>query len=223
MSRPQLSAQPREVHGKAVKRLRRRGLLPGVVFGHGVESRSVQFDAHEFELLRRRAGRNALLDLTLDGDRPLPVLVQAVQEHPVSRAPLHVDLMAVRMTEELTVDVPIVFVGESPAVERMGGVLLHLRENVQVRALPDRLPPALELDVSPLDSFDAVLHVSDLRVPEGATLLTDGAETIARVQPPRVEEVPVPAEEAPEAIEAAEAAEAVRAAEGGTGEGGEPA
>jgi large subunit ribosomal protein L25 len=218
MSRPKLSVQPRAVQGKAVKRLRRQGLLPGVVFGHGVESRPIQLDAHEFELLRRRTGRHALFDLTLDGGRPTPVIVHGVQEHPVSRLPLHVDLMAVRMTEELTVDVPVAFVGLSEAVDRQGGVLLHIRETVQVRALPDRLPQALELDITPLATFDDILHVSDLSVPDGVTLVTDGEETLARVQPPRVEEVPEPTEEEEEALAAAEAAEAVEGA-GETSEG----
>lgn len=220
MSRPKLSVQPRAVQGKAVKRLRREGLLPGVVFGNGVESRPIQLDAHEFELLRRRTGRHALFDLTVDGGSPMPVIVHGVQDHPVSRAPLHVDLMAVRMTEELTVDVPVAFVGMSEAVDRQGGVLLHIRETVQVRALPDRLPQSLELDITPLASFDDILHVSDLSVPDGVTLVTDGEETLARVQPPRVEEVAVPTEAEEEALAAAEAAgeaeSAGEATEGGT-------
>jgi large subunit ribosomal protein L25 len=207
MDRPKLSAQPRSVHGKEVKRLRRSGLLPAVVYGHGVDSSSVQLDAHEFELLRRRTGRNTLLDLALDGGRPVPVLVHGVQEHPISRATLHVDLLVVRMTEELTVEVSINFVGESLAVERMGGVLLHLRESVQVRALPDHLPQSVELDISRLDNFDELLHVSDIVLPADVTLVTDPSEPVARVQAPRIEEVEVPVE-TPEEAAAAEGAEA---------------
>jgi large subunit ribosomal protein L25 len=207
MTRPRLAAQPRHASGKAVKRLRRSGLLPAVVYGRGRESQLIQLDAHEFDLLRRQTGRHALLDLTLDGGRPQPVLVQAIQEHPVTRHALHVDLLLVNLREERTVDVPVAMIGESEAVERMGGVLLHLRDSVQVRALPDDIPPAVELEISPLDSFDVVLHASDLRLPGGVTLVTDPAEPLARVQPPRVEEeVPVAAEEEAEA-EAEEAAE----------------
>lgn len=210
MSRPQLSAQPRQIHGKAVKNLRRDGLLPAVVFGRGFESNSVQLDAHEFEQLRRKTGRNTLLDLALDGGRPMPVLVHGIQEHPISRAPLHVDLLVVKMTEELTVEVSISFVGESVAVERMGGVLLHLRESVQVRALPDRLPQSVEVDITPLDTFDQVLHVSDITIPSDVTLVTDPTEPLARVQAPRIEEVVEPVEEAEEVAEG-EAAETAAA------------
>lgn len=221
MSRPSLSAQPREIAGRAVKRLRREGLLPAVVYGQARESQLIQLDAHEFELLRRHAGRNALVDLTLDGGRPQPVLVQGIQEHPVTRHPLHVDFLVVNMREERTVDVPIVMVGESDAVDRQGGVLLHLRDTVQVRALPDALPAGLELDITPLDSFDVVLHASDIRLPSGVTLVTDAAEPVARVQAPRVEEEPVVAEAEEEVAEGV--AEAEEAAEGEAATSGEGA
>jgi len=201
MSRPILSAAAREVHGKAVKNLRRQGIVPAVVFGHGVESNAIQFDAHEFELLRRRTGRNTLLDLTLDGKTAVPVLVHDVQVHPITRHPLHVDLLVVRMTEELTVDVQVVLTGESTAVERRGGGLLQLRNTVQVKALPDHLPQSLDLDITPLEDFDQVLHVSDISVPADVTLLTDASEAVARVQAPRVEEVEPVAEAAEEGEE----------------------
>ena len=208
MSRPELSAEARVVHGKAVKNLRRQGIVPAVVYGRDVASSSIQLDAHEFELLRRRTGRNALLDLSLDGKKAVPVLVHGVQEHPISRIPIHVDLLVVKMTEELTVEVNIVLTGESSAVERMGGVLLQLRNSVQVRALPDHLPQTVELDITPLEDFDHVLHVSDIAVPSDVTLLTDAAEPVARVQAPRVEEVAPEAEEAAEGEGVAEGEEA---------------
>jgi large subunit ribosomal protein L25 len=203
MSRPKLSAAAREVHGKAVKNLRREGIVPAVVFGHGVESNAIQIDAHEFELLRRRTGRNTLLDLSLDGKTAVPVLVHDVQVHPITRHPLHVDLLVVKMTEELTVDVQVVLTGESTAVERLGGVLLQLRNTVQVKALPDHLPQSVELDITPLEDFDQVLHVSDIAVPADVTLLTDAGEAVARVQAPRVEEVEPVAEVAEEGAEPA--------------------
>jgi large subunit ribosomal protein L25 len=220
MSRPKLSVQPRSVEGKRVKALRANGLLPAVVYGRGRDSQLVQLDAHEFELLRRHTGRNSLVDLAMDGGKPTPVLLQNVQEHPLTRRPLHVDFLVVAMTEELTVDVPVSFVGESVAVDRMGGVLLHMRDSVTVRALPDNLPTALEADISALNSFDALLHVSDLSVPAGVTVVTDGAEPLARVQAPRVEEPVEPTEAAEGEAAEGEAAEG-EAAEGGAEEGSE--
>lgn len=215
-ARPQLTAEKREVTGKAVARLRREGLLPAVVYGHGVESESLQVDARAFDLLRRQAGRNALVDLHVGNGQARPVLVNGIQEHPVTRKPLHIDFFVVRMTEELTVDVRIVTVGLSEAVDKLGGTLLHLFDSIKVRALPADLPQSVELDVTPLATFDDALHVSDIPLPPNVTLVTELTEVVAKVQPPRIEEEPVvAAEAAEEAEEAAEGAEA--AAEGEEG------
>src|SRR5688500_7164227 len=206
MTRPKLSVQPRSVRGKEVAKLRRDGTLPGVLYGAGTDSTPISIDAREFEVLHRQSGRHAVVDVHLDGGKPTPVLLQAIQEHPVTRKPLHVDFLAVNMEEERTIDVPIVIVGESEAVEKLGGVLLHLRDAVMVRAKPDDIPSGVELDITPLVDFDQTLHASDLVVPAGATLVTDPAEAVARVQPPRVEEEPEPVE-AEEGVEAAEEGE----------------
>jgi len=212
-ARATLAAEHRDVIGKKVARLRAAGRLPAVVYGHGVDSASISIDAHEFEQLRRHSGPNALVDLSLDGEKALPVLVSSVQVHPVNRRTLHVDLFLVRMTEELTVDVPLVAIGDSPAVALQGGTLLHPIESVRIRALPDHLPQSIEYSVEGLTDFDTTIHVRDLTVPNDVTLLTDGDEIIAKVQAPRVEEV---VEVAPEAGEGApEAGEPVEgAAEG---------
>jgi large subunit ribosomal protein L25 len=201
-TRPRLVAEPRTITGKKVSILRREGKVPAVVYGHGHESQPVQIDAHELELLRRHTGRNALLDLTLGKGKPTPVILQHIQEHPVTRKPVHVDLFVVDVREDITIDVPISFTGESDAVRKDGGTLLHQRETVSVRALPDALPSAIEVDISSLVDFEATIHVSDMIVPEGVTILPDAGEVIARVQAPRVAEEPVTAAEAPEAVEA---------------------
>ena len=209
MARPQLSAEPRAVVGKKVATLRRAGRLPGVVYGAGVESQAITLDLREFQILHRHTGRHAVLDLTVAGDaKPQPVLLQTIQEHPISRLPIHIDLLVVNLQEEMTVDVPVVAVGEAPAIDKLGGVLLHLRDAVMVRAKPDDLPSSIEIDISALDSFESVLHASDLRIPDGVTLLTDADEPILRVQAPRVEEEPT--------IEAGEEAEAATAEAGET-------
>jgi large subunit ribosomal protein L25 len=213
-ARPTLAAAHREVTGKKVAYLRRDGRLPAVVYGRGLESNSVSVDAHELETLRRHAGPNTLVDLSVDGEKAAPVLISGVQLHRVTRKPLHVDLFVVRMTEELTVDVPLVAEGVSEAVETLGGTLLHVTEHVRVRALPDHLPQSIHYSVASLLTFDDLIHVSDLVVPSDATLLTDLGEIVAKVLPPRVEEV----EEVAPAVEG----EAVEG-EAGEGEAGEPA
>ncbi len=190
-TRPRLTAEHRTITGKQVATLRRQGILPAVVYGHGHASEPIQLDAKEFEQLRRRAGRNAILDLKVGSAKVTPVILQGVHEDPVQRTPLHADFFVVKMSEEMTVDVSISFVGESEAVTKHGGTLLHQRETVSVRALPDALPSAIQVDISGLADFEATIHVSDVIAPAGVTILTDGAEPLARVQPPRISDEPV--------------------------------
>ena len=197
--RPRLAAASRSETGKAVARLRRVGRLPAVVFGHGTASEPVTLDAHEFDVMRRHTGASTLVDLAVDGGKPRPVLLYSIQYHAVTRRPLHVDLFAVRMTEELTVEVPLVGDGAAPAVEN-GGTLVHPVSTIRVRALPANLPEAIHYDLGKLENYDMTITVADLVAPEGVTFHADDADVIARVLPPRVEE------EAPAAEAAAEPA-----------------
>lgn len=212
-ARPTLAAEHREITGKLVHRLRKNGRLPAVVYGHGEGSANVSIDAHEFDQLRKHSGPNALVDLSIDGKKAKPVLINQVQVHPVTRRPVHADLFLVNMTEELTVDVPLIAMGESTAISQLNGTLLHPTETVKVKGLPDRLPQSIEYSIESLVDFDGAIHVRDLTIPEDVTLLTDGEEIIAKVQAPRieVEEVPV----------AEEGVEGEEAAEGEAGEAGE--
>jgi large subunit ribosomal protein L25 len=218
-ARPTLAATHRDVTGKKVAHLRSAGRLPAVVFGRGRPSEDVSLDAHEFELLRRHAGANTLVDLSVDGGKPSPVLVHDVQLHRVTRRPLHVDLYVVRLTEPIVVDVPLVPEGASEAVSVHGGTLLHVLEHVRVRALPDRLPQAIHYPIDALATFDDVVKVSELEVPPEATILTDAAEIVAKVLPPRVEEERPPTVEEAAAAEAESEAAAVAAGEGGEAAG----
>ena len=200
-----------------------------MVYGHGVDSESLSLDAHEFDLLRRKAGQNELIDLSVHGKKARPVLVHSVQVHPVHRRPLHVDLFLVRMTEELTVDVPLVPTGVSRAVEDLNGTLLHQLESVRVRALPDHLPQAIEYSIESLVDFDGAIHVKDLTIPGDVTLLTDPEEVVAKVLASRLQsdEAALQSDEAEAAAAAAEPAEGAEApaedgtapSEGGSSEG----
>jgi large subunit ribosomal protein L25 len=204
-ARPSLKASPRTITGKHVARLRSAGQLPAVVYGRDEPSTNVQLDTHEFEQLRRHAGPNTLIDLEIDGEKARPILVQEVQLNHVTGRMLHADLYLVRMTDELTVDVPLIPTGKSEAIEDLGGTLLHVTENVRIKALPDHLPQSITYDLAPLATFDDAIHVRDLAIPADVTLLTDLDEIVAKVAPPRVEEVePVAVAEGEEVAEGAE-------------------
>jgi large subunit ribosomal protein L25 len=216
--RPRLAAASRTVTGKKVARLRHDGLLPGVVYGHGVDSEPVTVDAHEFDQLHRHVGASTLVDLSVDGKKTRPVLISSIQVNVISRRPIHIDLFAVRMTEELTVEVQLIGTGLAPATE-LGGTLVHPVQSVRVRALPDNLPETLHYDLSTLVDYDTMITVADLVMPEGVTVQADPQEVIARVLAPRVEVEEVPEVEAAAEGEGAEG-EAAEGGDGGSSEGG---
>ena len=203
--RPRLAATTRTVTGKKVARLRLEGQLPAVVFGHGASSEPLSLDAHDFDRLRRHVGASTLVDLSVDGKKPRPVILAGVQFHKLTQRPLHVDLFAVQMTEELTVDVQLVGDGVAPAAEN-GGTLVHPVSTLKIRALPGDLPETLHYDLSAITTYDTVITVADLVVPAGVTIQADGSEIIARVLAPRVEEVVAAAAEVEPVEPAAEAA-----------------
>ena len=209
-TRPTLAAESRDVLGKKVSHLRHQGRLPAVVYGHGQASVPVTIDAHDFGLLWRRIAGSTLVDVAIDGKKPHPVLVQKVQISPVTRKMLHVELFLVRMTEEVTMDIPVVTTGTAPAVYDLGGTVLHALESVKVRALPGNLPERFEVAIDGLADFETSIHVRDLAVPADVVLLTDPDEMVVRILAPRVE-----------AVTAAETAEG-EVAEAAAGEGETP-
>lgn len=203
-TRSELKVAPREVIGKKVKVLRLGGLTPANIYGHNVESQAIQVATEELKQVLKSAGRNEIVYLRLDGDDPRPTFVRDVQQHPVTDVILHVDFLQISLREKVRADVPIHLVGVSPAVDTFGGILMHGLDHVTVEALPTEVPSSLEIDVSPLAEINQALHVSDLDVPDGVTLLTDVEQVIAKVAPPAVEPIEeVPEEEAAEEGEAA--------------------
>lgn len=208
-----LTATSRTELGKAVAHLRKAGKVPAVVFGHGLESISVSLDAHEFAQLRRTVHSNTLIELKIDGKDKHRVMVHGIQIDPRSRQLLHVDLFEIKSGEEVTVDIPLVTTGEAYAAGRLGGTLLHTFDHIRVRALPEKLPESIEFSVESLVDFDAAIHLRDIPMPDGVTLLSDPGEVVAKVIPPAVAEV----EAAPVGEEAA-AEEALAAGETAKGE-----
>ncbi len=195
-----LSATSRTETGKSVARLRRAGLIPAVVFGHGIASVPVSLDAHEFDHLRKVVHSNTIIELKIDGKEKHRVLIHGFQIDPRHRHLLHVDLFALKSGEEVTVEIPLHATGESFAVVRLGGTLLHNIDRVKVRALPEKLPEALEFSIEGLVDFDTSIHLREVALPADVTLLSDPDEVVAKVAAPHIVEEPVvEAEEAEEA------------------------
>jgi len=215
----ELTLDAREAQGKANKRLRRAGIVPGVVYGKGEASTNVQVNAKTFDTLYRAAGRTSVVKLRLPGSSTSTSgFIKSVQRHPLSGQPLHVDYLLVSLTVEMEVEVPLVFTGEAPAVEETGGTLLHNLSGVRVKALPNDIPHEISVDVSVLKSLDVAIHVRDLSLNRDLVhVITDGETLVSAVVPPRVEEEPEPVVAEGEELEGeeGEAAEGAEGAEGG--------
>jgi large subunit ribosomal protein L25 len=227
-AREKLKVAPRAEFGsRSARRLRQRGMVPGVVYSGGSEARP--FQAAERELRAVLSGGQALFDLELDGGKAVPVVIKEQQHHPVRGSLEHIDLQEVRLDEEIQAEVAVELEGTevAPGVKG-GGVLEHVTREVTVEALPAEIPDRLVADVSAMEINDT-LQLSALTVPEGVTLVAEEPDevTIATLSPPRVEEEPEPSvEEEAELVgeegEAAEAEEGAEAEPEGGGEQGEP-
>jgi len=177
-----LQVFPRTVVGKKVKHIRREGSVPMVLYGPGFTSELYQASTFEANRALSAAGMTSLISLQVDEEKePLPALVRDVQRDILTDALLHVDLYRVSMTQVITTEVPIELVGQSPAVAQGVAMVLHLMDRVEIECLPGDLVSSLELDISPLQDVDDVLHVKDLSVPEGLTVLTDSEGVIVRL------------------------------------------
>ena len=205
-----LMAEPRTIHGKKVKRLRREGLVPGVVYGPVLnETVSVSVNSRVFSKFYMNHGHSTIFTLQWDGGSQ-PVLIREVQIDPVRRDIIHIDFFAPNMRQKLRQAVPVVLhnVGDHE------GVLQHVLTEVEVEALPADLPHEIDVDASSLNTIGDGIHVADLTAPQGVEIVTPGETLIASL----VAEAGPTAEEEAEAAEAAEAAEEEEAAGAETAE-----
>ena len=185
----ELTAEKRTVLGKQVKQLRRQGWTPGVMYGHGFESVSLQFETRSLQSVLAHVGGSQLIRIKVKGKKQSEMaLVRDVQRDPIRRTVLHVDLYRVKMTERLTAEVPVEMVEESPVMEAKTGILLQGISAVEVECLPGDLVDAIEVDLSELVQIDQAIHVRDLAIPAGIEVLTDLDEMIVRVVPLEAEE-----------------------------------
>ena len=185
----ELKVTPRDVVGKKVSRLRREGVIPANVYGHGLESVSIQVPKDDLVHVMRTAGRNEIVYLRLDGDEPRPTFLRQVQRNPVTDAILHADFYQISLKEKVRMEVPVALIGTAPAEQTHGGTLLHSLDSISVEGLPTDIPSVIEVDVSGLEEIDAAIHVAELSVPEGIAVLTDPEQVVAKIAPPQVEKV----------------------------------
>jgi large subunit ribosomal protein L25 len=190
MEQIELKTQKRKVLGKKVKNLRREGLVPAVLYGHETDSVPLQVEERELNRILAQAGGHRLIALKVGRSRKRQMaLARDVQWDVITGKPLHVDFYAVVMTEKITTEVPLVFVGEAPAVDEVGVILLQGLDEIEIECLPGDLIEAIEVDLSGLEEMDQAIYVKDLRLPPTIDLLTDTEELVAKVTWAAAEEV----------------------------------
>jgi len=211
-----ITLTPREpAHSRATRRLRREGLVPGVIYGGDAEPESFAVDAKVLRNALHAAG--AVLEVTIEGGKQDNVVVKDIQRHPVRGEVLHVDLLRVRMDVAIHATVTLELTGgeEAPGVKE-GGVLTQEMRELHIEALPGDIPDVITHDVSGAE-MQATIHVSDITAPQGVTILDDPETVVATILLPTLEpeepEVEVETELVGEEGEVAEAQ-----AEGETGE-----
>jgi len=182
MAQIELNGQKRNVLGKKVKTLRREGLVPAVLYGHETVPVPLQFEERELNRVLAQAGEHRLIALKIGrAKNPQMALTRDVQWNAITGRPIHVDFYAVVMTEKITTEVPLVFVGEAPAADLAGTILLQNLDEVEIECLPGDLIEAIEVDVSELKEIDQTIYVKNLRVPPTVDILTEAEEVVAKV------------------------------------------
>jgi large subunit ribosomal protein L25 len=212
----ELKVEKREVQGKKVRFLRNKGIVPVHLFGHNVDSVSLQGDAVILHKVLSQAGRTRLIDLKVGkSQKAHNVMVREVQKDPIKGSLLHVDFYEVNMTEKIRVEVPIVLVGESPALKIRENMLNQVMSSLVIECLPDKMPDRVQVDISTIKEVDQAVHVKDVVLPEVA-IMNEPDLVIAKVslRPIEVVEEVKPAAGAEAA--GAEAAAAAEGAEAGT-------
>ncbi|GAB1471856.1 50S ribosomal protein L25 [Chloroflexota bacterium] len=173
-----LKATKRDVIGKQVKAIRREGQLPAVIYGRHLEPISIVLDAHSAGLTLAKVSASSLVVLEVDG-KEYPALVRERQRDYIKDVLTHVDFLAVNMSETLRTTVGLAFIGISPAVKDLNGILVRNLERLEVECLPGDLPERIEVDIAALKQIGDILRVRDLPISDKVRILADEDETIA--------------------------------------------
>jgi large subunit ribosomal protein L25 len=177
MEKVVIPAEKREVIGKKVKVLRREGKLPAVIYGHGIDPISIVLDAHSSSRTLAKASSSTLITIELD-DKQYPTLVREKQLDYIRNSIIHVDFLAVSMTEKITANVGVHVVGEAPAVKEFGAILVTGLTELEVECLATDLPERFTVDVSGLTEISSGVYVKDVTPPPNVEILNDPEDVI---------------------------------------------
>jgi large subunit ribosomal protein L25 len=201
-----LKVTNREILGKKVKHLRRQGITPVHLFGHGIESLAIQCDTGELERVLAQAGQTGLINLKVGREKePRTVVVREFDRDWRRGQLLHVDFYQVKMEEKIRLEVPVVLVGEAPGLKSKDNMLEHELETLTVECLPAKIPGSLEVDISSFTEPGQAIRVKDIALDKDITVLNDPELVVVKISFRPVEKVEEEVVEvAEEAVEEAE-------------------
>jgi len=201
-----LSAKTRKISGKKVNVLRKKGILPAVLYGSKIKPLSLEIDQKEFEKIYKDAGESSLISLAVDKGEKFLVLIHAVAKDSLTEKPIHADFYQPNLEEEVEVVVPIIFEGISLAVKDLGGTLVKNISELKVKAKPQALPKEIRVNIEKIETFENNILIGDLKIPTGVKILKDPHDIVALVSHPEKieEELEKPIEEKVEEVEKVE-------------------
>ena len=177
-----LQTTHRDVLGKKTRFLRRQGITPAHLFGHNLQSLALQCDTAQLQHIIAQAGMTRLISLKIENDKPpRSVFIREIQRDAVSRQLLHVDFYQVKKEEKIAVDIPIVLVGEAPAMKEKGRILTHGVTSLSIECLPGNVPPQLEVNLSSLEEVEQAIHVKDIILSPDITVNVDPDQLVVKV------------------------------------------
>ena len=212
-----ISAKIRGITGKKVKALREKGVLAAVLYGPKIKNLNLEVDAKEFEKIYSQAGESSLINLQIQGParnamsdtvadeakKENIVLIHEIQNDSLTGKAIHVDFYQPDLDKEVEVAVPLIFEGEAPAVKDLGGTLVKNISEVEIKALPQKLPHEIRVNVENLKTFEDRILIKDLELPSGVKILKNPQEIVVSLaRPGKVEEeLEKPIEEKVEEVE----------------------
>jgi large subunit ribosomal protein L25 len=214
----EINANIREESGRKTKNLRKKGILPAVLYGSKMKPVSLEVEPKIFEKLYAKAKGSSLVSLKIEGKKEkYLVLIHDFQKDPLTGKFIHVDFYQPSLKEKIQIKIPLVFEGESEAVKSLGGTLIKNIAELEVKALPENLPHEIKVNIGKLKTFEDHIKISDLEIPQNVEILKSVGEIIASVVPPSKveEELEKPIEEKIEEIEKVEKKKETEEAEGG--------
>jgi large subunit ribosomal protein L25 len=188
MEKVKLLSELREEKGKKVNKRRKQGMIPAVIYGNKIESRSLWINALDFERLLKKSGESVIIDLSIGNNDVRSVLINELQQDPRSGNYTHIDFYQVKMDEKIKTEVELIFIGESPAVKESGGVLVKNLDKIEIECLPADLPSFIEVNIADIKTFEERVYIKDLKLPMGVKVENDPKTVVALVVPPRSEE-----------------------------------